>query len=88
MAGSRPSSTHLRAVSAEMLNGMSPDKQFMALADAFDQVSNSSDKVQYAMDIFGRGGVELVNTMRGGSDALEAFADEADRLGSTGRRSG
>jgi len=70
-------------LSAEALNRMTPDEQFRAIADAFDRVSNTSDKVQYAMDIFGRTGVDLVNTMRGGSEALDGFAAEAERLGLT-----
>jgi hypothetical protein len=63
---------------AEVLNKLSPDKAFNLISVAFRGISNQSDKVRLAMQIFGREGVALVNTMN--SD-LEATGKQFDKLG-------
>lgn len=63
---------------AEELNKLSPDKSFNRIAKAFKNISNQSDKVRLAMQIFGREGVSLVNTMNAD---LEATGRRFDELG-------
>lgn len=74
-------------LSAESLNQLRPEDQFRALSDAIQTVENPADRVRIAMKLFDTEGVALVQTMEGGSAALDAFGEEADRLGITLSRS-
>jgi len=53
------------------LAAMTPDKQMEALADAMSKVDNQADRVRLAMKLFDSEGVALVNTLSGGSEALQ-----------------
>lgn len=68
-------------ISAQALNSMSPDQQFNALSDAISQVQNPADQLRLTMDLFGRSGGALVNTLKGGSTALNQMTGEANQLG-------
>jgi len=57
------------------------DKQMLALADAFDDVQSSGDKVRLAFKLFDSEGVAFVNTLQGGSAALREMFNEAEGLG-------
>ena len=57
------------------------DKQMLALADAFDNVQSSGDKVRLAFKLFDSEGVAFVNTLQGGSAALQQMFQEAEGLG-------
>ncbi|MGM0562827.1 MAG: hypothetical protein ACQES2_00715 [Pseudomonadota bacterium] len=70
-------------LSAEDLNKLSPDQQFEAIAAAMQQVENQGDKTLLAMKLFDTEGVALLQTMKGGSEAIQALKDEADALGLT-----
>lgn len=65
---------------AQRLARLSPDEQFRKIADAMQGLPAAS-QVRLAMAIFDTEGVALVNTMRGGGEALAAFAAEFERLG-------
>ena len=52
------------------------------IADRLDLVENKTMRLKYAQEIFGGRGAELINVLRGGSEALKAFAIESDRFGS------
>ena len=66
---------------AQALARMSPDQQFRQIAEAMQGVSNQGDRVRLAMRLFDSEGVALVNTLKGGTEALDAFAQEAQDLG-------
>lgn len=68
-------------LSAKELSQLSPDEQFRAIADAMEGVADQGDKVRLAMSLFDTEGVALVNTLKGGSEALEEMEKEAERLG-------
>lgn len=70
-------------LSAEDLNKLSPDQQFEAIADAMQQVELQGDKTRLAMKLFDTEGVALLQTMKGGTEAIQALKDEADALGLT-----
>jgi hypothetical protein len=70
-------------LNAQSLKQLAPEKQFELLADAFQGVENHSDKVRLAMKLFGTEGVSLLQTMEGGSGAIQAMRAEADALGLT-----
>lgn len=61
---------------ANALVRLSADEQMRAIADELDKVGNASQRVALAMKLFDSEGVALVNTLRGGSKAL----DEAQRM--------
>lgn len=68
-------------LSAQALARMSPDEQFRQIAEAMQGVSNQGDRVRLAMRLFDSEGVALVNTLKGGTEALDAFSEEAQQLG-------
>lgn len=70
-------------LSAENLARLSPDKQFMEIAGAMENVSTSGDKVRLAMKLWDTEGVALLQTINGGAEALRLMKEEADLLGLT-----
>jgi len=68
-------------LSAEALTSMTADQQFAAVADAMEKVEGQSDKVRLAMKLFDSEGVQLVNTMKGGSEALNEYGKDLEGLG-------
>lgn len=68
---------------AKKLNALPLDQKFNAIADAIDGLGDQSDKVRIAMKLFDTEGVALVQTMEGGSLAIEALREEGRRLGVT-----
>ncbi len=55
---------------AEKLAGMSPDKQFYAIAEAMKGIPIQGDRIKLAMKIFDSEGVGLVNTFAANLDEL------------------
>lgn len=68
-------------LSAQELKNKSPDQQFAAIADAMKDVDNQGDRVRLTFGLFDSEGVALVNTLKGGSEGLNAFNEEATKLG-------
>jgi len=68
---------------AQRLNQLAPEKQFALIADAMEGVSNQSDRVRLSMKLFDSEGVALIQTMEGGSRALDEFSRKSDQLGNT-----
>ena len=66
---------------ASVLAKMSPDEQFLAIADAMKEVENSGDQTRLTMKFFDSEAVELVNTLRLGSDAIRDLQKDARELG-------
>jgi methyl-accepting chemotaxis protein len=52
------------------------------IADRLDLVENKTMRLKFAQEIFGGRGAELINVLRGGTEALKKFAIESDRFGS------
>lgn len=63
---------------AEALNKLAPEDQFKAIADSFEDVAEQSDKVRLAMRLFDTEGVALVNTLKGGSEAIEELGGRTE----------
>ncbi len=63
------------------LQRMSPDAQLKAVADAMVKVENQGQRAAIAIDIFGKQGAKLLNTIQGGSGALADMATEAQLFG-------
>lgn len=66
---------------AKKLNLMPLEKQMLTLADAFADVENSGDRVRLAFKLFDSEGVAFVNTLQGGSQALQSVFKDAESLG-------
>jgi hypothetical protein len=75
-------------LNAAALAALSPDEQFMAIADAMEAVGSQSDRVRLAFKIFDSEGVALVNTMKGGSEAIKAAQEDMIALGGSISQSG
>ncbi|MEJ1470947.1 MAG: hypothetical protein RPU59_07770 [Candidatus Sedimenticola sp. (ex Thyasira tokunagai)] len=70
-------------LSAEHLNTLSPDEQFLAIAEALSHVKTRGDKVRLGMKLFDTEGVKLIQTMDGGAQGIRLLMEEADQLGKT-----
>jgi hypothetical protein len=70
-------------INAEDLVKLPLDQQMSVVADSMAGVEKQSDKVRLAMKLFDSEGVALVNTLGGGSEALEKMTSEAEQLGIT-----
>jgi len=70
-------------INAEELVKLPLDQQMSVVADSMAGVERQSDKVRLAMKLFDSEGVALVNTLGGGSAALEKMTAEAEQLGVT-----
>ena len=68
-------------LSAQALNQMSPDQQFLKIADAMKKIQNPADQVRLTFGLFDTEGVNLVNTLRNGSGAINQMTGEANQLG-------
>jgi len=68
---------------AQKLNKMKPAAVMRELADAMKKVKSPADRVRLAMRLFDSEGVSLVNTLAGGSEALDKFAQMSDKVGNT-----
>lgn len=72
----------LLKLSAVELSQIGTAEQFRAVAGAWNNVADS-DRVFTAMALFGRSGVKMINILNAGVEALDASADQAERLGLT-----
>ena len=70
-------------VNLEDLNGMNPDQQFLAIADAISKIQDPTKRAGLAMRVFGKSGTDLLPMFAGGSKGIQDLAKEADRLGLT-----
>jgi hypothetical protein len=68
-------------LNAKELTKLPLDQQMLKLADAFDDVQASGDKVRLAFKLFDSEGVAFVNTLEGGSAALQQMFQDAEGLG-------
>lgn len=60
---------------------LSPEEQFKTIADRIRTVGNVTDRTRIAQDIFGRSGIELVNTLRLGREGLDEIIANTDKFG-------
>lgn len=65
-------------IDAKSLAKLSPADQFKLISDQMAKVGNQGDKVRLAMKLFDSEGVALVNTMKGGAQAISNAEKELD----------
>lgn len=64
---------------------LSPDQQFIAVAEAIGKIGNAAQRSGIAQQLFGRGmnTEQLIPLLKGGKDGIVGLAREAERLGLT-----
>ena len=65
------------------IGAMSPEQQFLAIADALKNVANPAERAALAVDLFGKAGQDLTILTNQGSEAIQAQIDELKRLQGT-----
>tara|TARA_R110000751_G_scaffold299276_2_gene409848 strand:+ start:1574 stop:3295 length:1722 start_codon:yes stop_codon:yes gene_type:complete len=70
-------------VNVEGLAKLKPEQQVEVLADAFQQVTDQTDKTALAMDIFGARGTQMLQMFKDGSGGIRELRTEAHNLGIT-----
>ncbi|GAB6188017.1 phage tail tape measure protein [Thermopirellula anaerolimosa] len=68
-------------MSIQQLAGLSPDRQFMLIADRLAKIANPTERAAAAMELFGRSGTQLLPMIANGAAGLEALAERARQLG-------
>jgi hypothetical protein len=68
-------------VNTRELLKLTPDQQLSKLADAFAQIQNPAERTALAMQVFGKGGAEMMPMLAKGGGELAKWAEQADRLG-------
>lgn len=66
-------------LSAEKLAQMSPDQALAAIADGLKGVTNASERAAIAVELFGRGGLPMLNLLEDGAEGLRKFQEQAER---------
>lgn len=66
---------------ASKLGGMSPDQQFIAIAEAISKIQDPTQKAAAAMEIFGKSGTMLLPMMDEGAAGLAKMGEEARNVG-------
>lgn len=70
-------------LSAEKVSKMGAEEAFTLIADKISKLESNTDKVAAAFSLFGRQGVNMLNTLNLGADGLAEMRAEADKLGLT-----
>lgn len=70
-------------ISAAELNQLSPDEQFIAIAEGVNKVASNNERLAATMDIFGMRASGLLNTLRQGEKGIRDMMMEAEALGAT-----
>ena len=70
-------------LSVDKVANMGGEEAFTLIADKISKLENVTDKVSVAYSLFGRQGVQMLNTLNLGADGLAELRAEADKLGIT-----
>lgn len=65
------------------LEKMSPDEQFVAIADRLSKIEDPALKSAAAMEYFGKAGADLVPMISGGAEEIRRLQEESNALGQT-----
>ncbi len=68
-------------LSAEQLVNLPVEEQFRQIGEAMQGVENQAQRVSIGFKLFDSEGVDLIRTLEGGRESLDAFQAEAERLG-------
>ena len=79
--GEYTESLNLLGLSFEDLEGKTPEKQFLTIAERLADVDGKTRQAAIAQEIFGRSGTALLPMLTNGSEGLTAMRQEAHELG-------
>ncbi|MCK6458073.1 MAG: phage tail tape measure protein, partial [Phycisphaerae bacterium] len=65
------------------LVNLSPEQQFKLIADRISKIEDPTRKAALALEVFGKSGTRLLPMIQDGAKGLEAFQEQARRLGLT-----
>ena len=65
------------------LDKLSPEQQFKLIADRLARIEDPTIKAAAAMELFGRGGTQLLPMLAGGAAGIEQLQEQAHKLGLT-----
>ncbi|HCR85339.1 MAG TPA: hypothetical protein DIV86_01545 [Alphaproteobacteria bacterium] len=68
---------------AAKLKELSIDEQFQLVAEAMKNVTNDTDRVRIATEIFGKAGMDLIPVLNEGAEGIIRLKNEANNLGVT-----
>lgn len=68
-------------LSVQQLAGLSPDQQFMLIADRLSKIADPTLRAAAAMELFGRSGTQLLPMIADGAAGMEALSRRARELG-------
>jgi len=68
-------------IDARAIQQLPLDQRMLALADAFEQVTDSNDELRLGFKLFDSEGTAVLNMLRENRDGLKAMYDEAQTLG-------
>jgi hypothetical protein len=70
-------------LSAEQLAGMSPEQQFMAIAEGLSRIPDASKRAALAQELLGRSGTQLLPMFANGAAGIDKMREQAAALGLT-----
>ena len=70
-------------LSMDQIQGLSPDQQFEAIADAISKIQDPAQRTAALMTIFGKSGTQLAPMFENGAQGIRDMRKEADSLGRT-----
>lgn len=70
-------------LSFEQLKNLSPEEQFMRIAEALGRIEDPTQKAALAMMLFGRAGIDLMPMFNLGAEGIEKLRKQARELGLT-----
>lgn len=73
--------TRLPGLSAADIVGDKPDVALSKIADALQKIGNASERTRAAMDVFGRGGANMLRLLQDGSKGLSDAIKRSGELG-------
>jgi len=81
--GTGTAATQLRkmGIDAKKLGDLQPTEQLRIVADAIAALPSKAEQANAAYQLFGRGGLELVNVLSQGSAEMQKMNDEVDAMG-------
>lgn len=80
-SGSGNSALTRLGLDAERLRALRPEDQFSRIAEALKGVQNTGDKIDLTKQIFGKGGVDILNVINSGADGLREMSQQVELMG-------
>lgn len=68
-------------LNAQELNELTTEQQLAKVADGLKNITIAGDRTRISMQLFGRGGAEMIDIMKHGADGLQKFQQQASALG-------